>query len=228
VAASPSSLERRERLVALFRELRDCHACPLAESRTQVVFGAGNADAELMFVGEAPGRHEDEQGLPFVGRAGRLLDELLAGVGLERRDVFVTNVLKCRPPGNRDPLPEEIESCKPYLFDQIRLIEPRVVCTLGNFATKLLTRSNRGITSVHGRPQLHELGGRRVLLLPLFHPAAALRTPATLTALRADFATLPALLAEPAPAPLQAASAAAVRALPEPEPVAPPQLGLFG
>ncbi|MGE5636344.1 MAG: uracil-DNA glycosylase [Nocardioidaceae bacterium] len=217
--------ERRERLVELYRRLRDCRDCPLSESRTNVVFGAGNADADLMFVGEAPGRHEDEQGLPFVGRAGHLLDELLGEVGLARSDVMVVNVLKCRPPGNRDPLPEEIDSCKPYLFEQIRLVEPRVVCTLGNFATKLLTRSSRGITSVHGRPQAQELGGRWVRLLPLFHPAAALRTPATLAALRADFATLPGLLEQPPPLPPGAPPSLAEPRLPEP--VAAPQLGLF-
>ncbi|MFN2616142.1 MAG: uracil-DNA glycosylase [Thermoleophilaceae bacterium] len=218
---SRTAVERREQLVGLYKEMRDCHDCPLAGSRTNLVFGAGNADAELMFVGEAPGRFEDEQGLPFVGRAGKLLDELLREVGLERRDVFITNTLKCRPPGNRDPLPEEIESCKPYLYRQIELIQPRVVCTLGNFATKLLTRSNRGIMSVRGRPQLHELGGRRVRLYPLLHPAAALRTPATHEALRQDFAGLPELLAEPPPEQPGGPPA-------PPAPVAAPQLDLFG
>ena len=209
--------------MALYKEMRDCHDCPLAGSRTNLVFGAGNADAELMFVGEAPGRFEDEQGLPFVGRAGQLLDELLREVGLERKDVFITNTLKCRPPGNRDPLPEEIEACKPYLYRQIELIQPRVVCTLGNFATKLLTRSNRGIMSVRGRPQVHELGGRRVRLYPLCHPAAALRTPATLEALRQDIGRLPELVAEP---PLE--SPGGSRAAPEPpEAAAAAQMDLF-
>src|ERR687896_1944638 len=188
--------ERREELVALYREARSCTRCPLFQSRTQVVFGNGNADADLMFVGEAPGFHEDQQGIPFVGRAGQLLDELLGGIGLTRDDVFVANVLKCRPPGNRDPQPDEIEACKPYLYRQIELIEPRVICTLGNFATKLLTRSSKGIMSVRGKPQVHELGGRWVRLYPLCHPAAGLRTPATLEALREDFGRLPALLAE--------------------------------
>ena len=162
--------ERREHLVALYKEARGCVRCPLAEGRTQVVFGNGNADADLMFVGEAPGFHEDQQGLPFVGRAGQLLDELLQSIGLDRSQVFVANVLKCRPPGNRDPQPEEIESCRPYLWRQVELIEPKVICTLGNFATKLLTRSSRGITQVAGKPQEGELGGRRVVLYPLFHP----------------------------------------------------------
>ena len=131
-----------------------------------------------MFVGEAPGAEEDRQGLPFVGRAGQLLNQLLEEIGLSREEVFIANVLKSRPPGNRDPQPLEIEACKPYLFEQVRLIEPKVVCTLGNFATKLLSGSPVGITKVRGTPQVHELGGRTVFLLPLLHPAAALRTPA--------------------------------------------------
>jgi DNA polymerase len=194
VSSTPE--ERREKLIAVYREMCDAHACPLIASRTKLVFGAGNADADLMFVGEAPGANEDLQGLPFVGRAGKLLDELLAEVGLARSDVFITNVLNCRPPGNRDPLPEEIELCKPYLFRKIELIEPKVICTLGNFATKLLTGSPMGITKVHGRPQRRDLGGRLVQLFPLFHPAAALRTEAVKQLLREDFAKLPALLAE--------------------------------
>ena len=199
---SRSAEERRQDLVALFREAQACTRCPLHEGRTQVVFGNGNADADLMFVGEAPGFHEDQRGLPFVGRAGQLLDELLGGIGLTRGDVFVANVLKSRPPGNRDPQPDEIDACKPYLYRQVELIEPKVVCTLGNFATKLLTRSSRGITGVHGRPQEHELGTRKVRIYPLFHPAAALRTPAVKQQLQDDFARLPELLAEPAPAPV--------------------------
>jgi uracil-DNA glycosylase family 4 len=214
---------RREQLVDLYKEMRDCFECPLADSRVNLVFGAGNANAELMFVGEAPGAQEDLQGLPFVGRAGRLLDELLSSVGLDRKDVWITNILHCRPPGNRDPLPDEIEACKPYLYRQIELIEPRVVCTLGNFATKLLTRSSRGIMSVRGRPQVHELGGRWVRIYPLCHPAAGLRTPTTLEALREDFQRLPALLEEPAPQPPGAPPAAG-----PPEPLAAAQLDLFG
>jgi DNA polymerase len=174
----------------------DTHACPLKEVRTRLVFGAGNANADLMFVGEAPGANEDKQGLPFVGRAGALLDQLLQEVGIQRSDVFVTNVICCRPPGNRDPLPEEIDACKPYLYRKIELIEPKVICTLGNFATKLLTGSPAGITRVHGRPQGREVGGRVLQLFPIFHPAAALRTESIKQLLRDDFAKLPALLAE--------------------------------
>ena len=180
---------RAERWSSLFEEVKDCTRCPLHETRTKAVFGAGNADAELMFVGEAPGAEEDRQGLPFVGRAGQLLNQMLEGIGMSREDVFIANVLKSRPPGNRDPQPLEIEACRPYLFEQVRLIEPRVVCTLGNFATKLLSGNPTGITRVRGTPQVHELGGRTVFLLPLFHPAAALRTPAVKETLRGDFAT---------------------------------------
>ena len=188
--------DRRAELVALYRELSGDHACPLVAHRTQVVFGSGNADADLMFVGEAPGAEEDRQGKPFVGRAGKLLDRLLEEIGLSREDTFVANVLKCRPPGNRDPLPEEIEECSPYLFRQVALIEPLVVCTLGNFSTKLLTGESTGITKLHGRPQTRELGGLAVQLYPIFHPAAAQRTDSVREALREDFARLPGLLEE--------------------------------
>jgi uracil-DNA glycosylase family 4 len=191
--------QRRERLVELYREASVCTRCPLADGRTQVVFGNGNADAELMFVGEAPGAEEDRQGLPFVGRAGKLLDELLGGIEMARADVFVANVLKCRPPGNRDPQPEEIDSCRPYLERQIELIEPKVIATLGNFATKLLTDSRVGITRVRGTPQVHTLGGRTLFVMPLLHPAAALRTPSLVETLREDFAKLPDLIATAVP-----------------------------
>jgi uracil-DNA glycosylase family 4 len=163
---SGSREERRERLVELYREASTCTLCPLSEGRTNVVFGAGNADADLMFVGEAPGAEEDRQGLPFVGRAGGLLTELIQGIGMTRDDVFITNVLLCRPPGNRDPQPGEIEACRPYLEQKIDLIEPRVIGTLGNFATKLLTQSNVGITRVRGTPQVHTLGGRTLFVCP--------------------------------------------------------------
>ncbi len=224
---SASAEERREQLVALYKEVQTCTKCPLYETRTKAVFGAGNADADLMFVGEAPGAEEDRQGLPFVGRAGQLLNQLLAEIGMAREDVFIANVLKSRPPGNRDPLPLEIQACEPYLFEQVRLIEPKVVCTLGNFATKLLTGSPVGITRVRGTPQLHELGGRPVFLLPLLHPAAALRTPAMKETLRSDFATIPGLLAGPDPelAP-SVEEEPAEEAPPEPPPA--DQLGFFG
>jgi uracil-DNA glycosylase family 4 len=198
-----SAAERREELKAVWQQASVCTRCPqLASTRTTVVFGSGNADADLMFVGEAPGANEDKQGVPFVGQAGRLLDQLLGEIGYTRADVFVVNTLKCRPPGNRDPLPQEIENCQEYLFRQLELIEPRVVCTLGNFATKLLRGDPTGITRLHGQAEIRQIGPRTVRLYPIYHPAAALYTPSMLTVLREDFARIPALLAlEPPPQP---------------------------
>jgi uracil-DNA glycosylase len=196
---SETAEARREALIDVYREVADCERCPLSATRTRAVFGAGDADAELMFVGDAPGAEEDRQGLPFVGRAGQLLNQLLAEIGLSRDDVFIANVLKSRPPGNRDPQPEEIEACWPYLERQIQLIEPHVVATLGNFATKKITGSPIGITRVRGTPQIHELAGRTVFVFPLLHPAAALRTPSLVETLREDFARLRSLLDEPLP-----------------------------
>jgi DNA polymerase len=158
------------------------------------VFGSGNADADLMFIGEAPGANEDKQGLPFVGQAGKLLDKLLGEIGLERGDVFIANTLKCRPPGNRDPHPNEIDTCQNYLRQQVALIQPTVICTLGNFSTKLLREDNTGISRVHGQDEVRVIGTRAVRLYPLYHPAAALYTPSTLETLRADFQRIPDLL----------------------------------
>ena len=210
-------------LDALGIEASTCTRCALSRSRTQVVFGNGHPNAELMFVGEAPGFHEDQQGIPFVGQAGKLLDRLLAGIGLTRADVYVVNTLKCRPPGNRDPLPEEKHACEPWLFKQIELIRPKVIATLGNHATKQLTGKETGITRVHGQPQPATYGSMSVTIFPIFHPAAALYTPAMLKVLEEDFARIPALLdreVEPIE-PL-----AELLAEPEPAPVA-VQLGLF-
>lgn len=163
-----------------------CVACGLSETRTNVVFGVGSTTARLMLVGEAPGKNEDLEGEPFVGAAGRLLDELLAGIGVDRSEAYIANVLKCRPPGNRDPRPEEIDSCKGYLREQIRLIEPEVVITLGNFATKLLLRTETGITRLRGQMFPWWLGAT---LIPTFHPAAALRGGDRVTEqMRHDFA----------------------------------------
>jgi uracil-DNA glycosylase len=181
-------------LHAYGEQVAGCTRCALSDGRTQVVFGSGDPTADLMFVGEAPGFHEDKQGVPFVGAAGKLLDQLLGGIGLTRADVYVANVLKCRPPGNRDPMPDEIEACEGHLWKQIELIEPRVVATLGNFATKLLSGRPTGITRVHGQEQETTLGGRRVLLYPLYHPAAALYTPRMLEVLKSDFARIPELI----------------------------------
>ena len=212
-----SATARREELKELLMAARQCTRCAeLAATRTSVVFGAGNADAELMFVGEAPGANEDLQGLPFVGAAGKLLEQLLGEIGLSRAEVFIANVLKCRPPGNRDPQPTEIENCRPYLVRQVELIEPRVICTLGNFATKLLRGDPAGITRVHGQDEVRTIGQHTARLYPLFHPAAALYTPSTLETLRADFVRLPALLALAGPA--RPAPAAAPQPEPAPEP----------
>jgi DNA polymerase len=218
----PTKEERREALKAVYHEAKGCTTCPqLAATRTTVVFGNGNADADLMFVGEAPGANEDRQGLPFVGQAGKLLDTLLGEIGLVRADVFVTNVLKCRPPGNRDPHPAEIEACQDYLLRQVELIQPRVICTLGNFATKLLRGDPTGITRLHGREEVRVIGARAVRLYPIFHPAAALYTPANVEVLRADFARLPELLAlDPPPQPPEAEEPVAPVEDEEPRPAA--------
>jgi len=211
-------------LIAYGDVVAGCERCALAQSRTQVVFGSGSPTADLMFVGEAPGFHEDKQGVPFVGAAGKLLGKLLEGIGLTRDDVYVVNVLKCRPPGNRDPLPDEIEACEPHLWRQIELIEPTLIASLGNFATKLLSGKPAGITQVHGRAQEVVLGGNPVTLYPIFHPAAALYTPRMLQVLEEDFRRIPELLGRaaapppPPPAPLY---------VPAPPVEHPVQLGLF-
>jgi uracil-DNA glycosylase family 4 len=192
---------RADALAAYAAETAGCVRCPLAETRTQVVFGSGNPDAELMLVGEAPGFHEDQEGLPFAGQAGELLGRLLAGIGLDRADVYLANALKCRPPQNRDPLEGEIAACEPHLFRQIELVRPHVVATLGNFATKLLSGRSFGITRVHGQEHEVALGGTSVLLYPLYHPAAALYTPSLLRALEDDFSRLPGLLGQATAAP---------------------------
>ena len=222
---------RRGELERRHAEWTNCERCALSQTRTQVVVGSGDPDADLMFVGEAPGFHEDKQGIPFVGQAGKLLETLLGEIGLSREQVFIANVLKCRPPGNRDPQFDEIEACQGKLFAQIQLIQPRVICTLGNFATKLLSGSQTGITRVRGRAQTHQFGAVSVQLYPIYHPAAALYTPAMLETLRSDFASIPALLAGKPVAPPQPVAHSAepipvlvASAAPEPEPA---QLGLF-
>jgi uracil-DNA glycosylase family 4 len=189
-----AAAEQLTELEVFAREVAGCTRCRLAEGRTQVVFGVGSPDADLMFVGEAPGFHEDKQGIPFVGQAGKLLDKLLAGIGLGRNQVYICNVLKCRPPGNRDPVPDEKEACEPYLFRQVELIRPKVIATLGNHATKQLSGRETGITRCHGQEQRLKVGSLEVLLFPLYHPAAALYTPAMLTVLEQDFARLLELL----------------------------------
>jgi DNA polymerase len=220
---------RAAELDRLSAEWQGCQKCALARTRTQVVVGAGHPGADLMFVGEAPGYHEDRQGAPFVGQAGKVLEQLLEAIGLSRPDVYIANVLKCRPPGNRDPQPDEISACEGHLFAQVELIRPRVICTLGNFATKLLSGQPHGITRVHGRAQPRRIAGVDLVLYPIFHPAAALYTPAMMETLRDDFRKLPELLsgvpAVQAPPP-QAAPVAAPEPAAEPEPEY-AQLGLF-
>ncbi len=190
-----TALERRELLKEVYEQARGCVRCPLHQTRTTVVFGSGNADADLMFIGEAPGANEDKQGLPFVGQAGKLLEKLLGEIGLDRGQVFICNTVKCRPPNNRDPHPDEIDSCHEYLRHQVGLIEPNVICTLGNFSTKLLREDATGISRLHGREEVRTIGPRAVRLYPLYHPAAALYTPSTLEILRSDFLRIPELLA---------------------------------
>jgi DNA polymerase len=186
-------------LEAVAAEAAGCTRCRLHQSRTQVVFGQGNPHADLMFVGEAPGFHEDRQGVPFVGPSGQLLNRLLEGIGLRRQDVYICNLVKSRPPNNRDPLPDEIAACRPWLDAQVRLVDPKVVVTLGNFAAKTLLETTTGITRLRGRT--HPFQGR--VLLPTFHPAAALHAqgrrtagPSPLEAMEDDFRVLAELLAE--------------------------------
>jgi uracil-DNA glycosylase family 4 len=186
-------------LEAVAAEAAGCTRCRLHESRTQVVFGQGDPSADLMLVGEAPGFHEDRQGVPFVGPSGQLLNRLLEGIGLRRQDVYICNAIKSRPPRNRDPQPDEIAACRPWLDAQIRLVDPKVVVTLGNFAAKTLLETTAGITRLRGRT--YPFQGR--LLLPTFHPAAALHAqgrrtagPSPLEAMEGDFRVLAELLAE--------------------------------
>ena len=218
-----SSPDAASDLSAIRDDIGDCTRCKLCRlGRKQIVFGIGNPNADLMFVGEAPGRDEDLQGIPFVGRAGQKLTQIIEAIGLRRDDVYIANVIKCRPPGNRDPVPDEKEACEPYLFRQVELIRPKVIATLGNHATKQLSGKETGITRVHGQEQELKVGSLDVLLYPLYHPAAALYTPAMLTVLEQDFARLPGLLgssvAASEPAAPQLAAVAAEPAV---------QLGLF-
>jgi DNA polymerase len=198
---SASGGERRGRLSELQDHARGCRRCPqLAANRTTVVFGSGDPDADVLFVGESPGPNEDRQGVPFVAGPGRLLNELLLEVGLRREDVYVALALKCRPPSNRDPLAEELANCRSYLDEQVALVRPKVVVTLGNFATKLLREDPASIKAVRGRVEVRTLGARTVRLLPVHHPAAALYQRSHIALMREDLALLPALLALPEPA----------------------------
>lgn len=190
-------MDAAEELAAVAMEVAGCKDCKLHLSRKQAVPGEGPADAELMFIGEGPGFHENEQGRPFVGAAGKFLEELLAGIGMKREDVFICNVVKCRPPGNRDPEPEEMEACAKYLERQIRAINPKVIITLGRFSMARYFPDER-ISRIHG--QAREIDGR--LVVPMYHPAAALHQPSLRQVVERDFSQLPNLMAgRPAPPP---------------------------
>ena len=182
--------DKREKLKSFFYRINDCCQCDLHEGRTRFVFGSGNAAAELMFVGEAPGKNEDLKGLPFVGRAGKILDDLLESIGMNRKEVFIANVLKCRPPGNRDPKIDEIDTCKEYLFEQIDIIDPKIICTLGKYSTQLILDTSHGITGLRGKVFNRE--GRTIL--PINHPAAVLYTPSRIEILQKDFLRIKDLL----------------------------------
>ena len=177
-------------LEELNAQVAACRKCALCETRTQTVFGDGNPDARVLFIGEAPGKNEDLQGVPFVGKAGQNLNTLLEIAGLVREDVYIANVLKCRPPGNRDPRPEEIEICTPFLREQTRTINPEFIVTLGNFATKFVLKTDRGITGLHGKLMM----AGRFKVFPIYHPAAAIYDHSKWEALENDFATLGQLL----------------------------------
>jgi len=216
-------------LPQLSASLRDCQRCQLASGRTQVVFGTGNPQASIMFVGEAPGFYEDREGVPFVGAAGKLLTELLQSIGLERSDIYIANVIKCRPPNNRDPLPDEIDTCKPFLLQQIELIQPKLVCTLGNFATQTLLERKVGITKVRGQVIRLE----NFVVFPLLHPAAALHQGNLRVPLKEDFQKLKAVLEQMSNAPTLSNATSqptlsAPQASPKDTPANPPiQMNLF-
>lgn len=214
-------------LQELGASLHNCQRCPLAKlGRTQVVFGVGNPQASVMFVGEAPGFYEDQKGEPFVGAAGQLLNDLLQSAGLSRADIYIANVIKCRPPNNRDPEPQEVETCKPFLLQQIAMIRPKLVCSLGNWATQTLLERKVGITKVRG--QAFYL--KEFVLFPLLHPAAALHQGSLLQPLRDDFQKLKEFLDRHSQeAATEGASLTATRTLQIDTPAAPAQqMDLFG
>lgn len=182
--------QKREKLKEFYLRIKDCKGCGLWKTKTKFVFGSGSPEARLLFIGEAPGKNEDLQGRPFVGRAGQVLDELLSTIGLKREQVFIANVLKCRPPGNRDPRPEEVKACKQYLYSQIEIIDPEIICTLGKHSTQLILNTNKGITGLRGH--VYRIENRMVL--PINHPAAVLYSPAKYGILEKDFQKIKELL----------------------------------
>ncbi|MBT9132496.1 MAG: hypothetical protein DDT33_01014 [Firmicutes bacterium] len=181
------------KLNELYKKIEDCQQCSLGKTRTKLVFGTGSEEAEVVFVGEAPGYYEDQKGEPFVGEAGKLLTELLEKIGIKRSEVYIANVLKCRPPGNRDPAPEEVEICKEHLLQQIEVIKPKVVCTLGNFATQVILGKKVPISRVRGTPTLT----KEFFVFPLYHPAAVLHQRWMLEPLEKDFQKLREFLNSP-------------------------------
>lgn len=220
-SALPNIELERMSLQDLSASLHNCQRCKLAKmGRSQVVFGTGNPTASIMFVGEAPGFNEDQKGEPFVGAAGKLLDKLLESAGLSRSQVYIANVIKCRPPNNRDPETDEVETCKPFLLQQIEMIQPKLVCTLGNWATQTILEKKVPITKVKGSAIKLE----RFVVFPLLHPAAALHQGNLLETLREDFQKLRAYLDRMTTPPIQAALAA----VPTPTAATQPQLDLFG
>ncbi len=207
---------RRRNLKEFYFKIRECKKCGLWQTKTKFVFGSGNACAELLFIGEAPGKNEDLQGKPFVGRAGQILDELLESIGLARNEVFIANVLKCRPPRNRDPHVEEVEACRNYLFRQVEIINPKIICTLGKHSTRLILETDKGITGLRGKE--FRVGGR--IILPINHPAAVLYNPSKYKILEKDFARIKGLLS-------QGNSVQEEKKASEPSSQKPEQLGLF-
>ncbi len=188
-------MEKKKLLEELKRKVEDCRDCPLGRSRKYPVFGEGDVESRVVFIGEAPGYYEDQIGKPFVGQAGRVLDNLLAEIGLSRNSIYFANILKCRPPGNRDPLPEEIDACKPYLMEQLKIIQPLIICTLGRFALVSIYNKSASITALHGKLIQTE----NFNIFPLYHPAAALHQPTLLDSIKEDFAKLKVQLAKPIP-----------------------------
>jgi uracil-DNA glycosylase len=177
-----------------------CQLCRLCDARTHVVFGQGAIDADLMFVAEAPGYHDDRTAMPFSGEAGALFDEMLAAIGRTRSDIYVTSLVKCRPPRNRSPFPDEIEQCEGYLFREVTLVQPRVICALGNSAIRLLSGKPLRLSDVHGQPIAVTIHERPVVVLPLFHPGATVHAPRLRRTLLSDLRQVPALLRQGMPA----------------------------
>lgn len=186
-------MDKKQKLVELKEKMEKCRRCRLWRTRTNVVFGEGNPNAEIIFTGQCPGYWEDQKGRPFVGQAGKLLDQLLQSISIKRKDVFITNVVHDRPPGNRDPSPDEIEACEPYLERQLEIIEPKIIVTLGRFAMEKFIPNGK-ITKIHGQPRLINWQGTKIIVLPTFHPAAALRNAKLLEQIKEDFQKIPQVL----------------------------------